>query len=167
MKVALTFNLIHEDKVYDGPIDRIAEFDSEETIQAVREGIESGGHKVLLIEADEHATEKLYANKKNIDIVFNIAEGLNGEARESHIPATLDMLQIPYTGSGPLTLAPRPNRAAMFDCGIISTLLPMDGLSPGTVRLPFVITVTGTEAPAWNHDSPCALTWPTRLDPAA
>ncbi|MEM2961090.1 MAG: ATP-grasp domain-containing protein, partial [Candidatus Bathyarchaeia archaeon] len=39
------------------------------------------------------------------DIVFNIAEGLRGESRESHIPVILEMLGIPYTGSGPATLA--------------------------------------------------------------
>ena len=39
------------------------------------------------------------------DIVFNIAEGFFGESREAQMPAILDMLQIPYSGSDPLTLA--------------------------------------------------------------
>ena len=39
------------------------------------------------------------------DIVFNIAEGANGISREAQIPALLEMLQIPYTGSDALTLA--------------------------------------------------------------
>ena len=39
------------------------------------------------------------------DIVFNIAEGLVGVNREAQIPAILDMLQIPYSGSDALTLA--------------------------------------------------------------
>jgi D-alanine-D-alanine ligase len=38
------------------------------------------------------------------DIVFNFAEGLMGVNRESHIPAMLEMLQLPYSGSDPLTL---------------------------------------------------------------
>jgi D-alanine-D-alanine ligase len=38
------------------------------------------------------------------DIVFNFAEGLVGVNRESHIPALLEMLQIPYSGSDALTL---------------------------------------------------------------
>jgi D-alanine-D-alanine ligase len=38
------------------------------------------------------------------DIVFNIAEGLNGFNRESQIPVILEMLQIPYSGSDALTL---------------------------------------------------------------
>ena len=38
------------------------------------------------------------------DFVFNIAEGLHGVSREAQIPAMLEMLQIPYLGSDPLTL---------------------------------------------------------------
>ena len=38
------------------------------------------------------------------DIVFNFAEGLIGVNRESHIPAILEMLQIPFSGSDALTL---------------------------------------------------------------
>lgn len=38
------------------------------------------------------------------DIVFNFAEGLIGVNRESHLPAMLEMLQIPYLGSDALTL---------------------------------------------------------------
>ena len=55
-----------------------------------------------MIEANTDAYNKFKINKP--DIVFNIAEGLNGFNRESQIPAMLDMLQIPYTGSDALTL---------------------------------------------------------------
>ncbi len=56
-----------------------------------------------MIEADENAFEKFRAAKVNI--VFNVAECANGSSREAQIPAMLDMLRIPYTGSDPLTLA--------------------------------------------------------------
>ncbi len=56
-----------------------------------------------MIEADLSSFEKLKYLAP--DIVFNIAEGFFGESREAQIPAMLDMLQIPYTGSDPLTLA--------------------------------------------------------------
>lgn len=39
------------------------------------------------------------------DIVFNFAECKNGPSREAQIPAILDMLTIPYTGSDPLTMS--------------------------------------------------------------
>jgi D-alanine-D-alanine ligase len=106
-RVALLFNLIHEEKLEnsDTPIDFIAEYDTEETIDAVKTAIEAGGHEVILIEADVNAYHHLQQKKKKIDIVFNIAEGIGGEARESEVPVLCEMLGIPYTGSGPLTLA--------------------------------------------------------------
>jgi len=55
-----------------------------------------------LIEADCRCFEKIKENSP--DIVFNIAEGLFGLSREAQIPAILDMLNIPYTGSDALTL---------------------------------------------------------------
>lgn len=39
------------------------------------------------------------------DLVFNLCESLNGDVRnEMVVPSILDMLGIPYTGAGPLTL---------------------------------------------------------------
>jgi D-alanine-D-alanine ligase len=57
---------------------------------------------VSLIEADVHACEKLLEQRP--ELVFNMSEGLHGSSREAQIPALLDMLQVPYTGSDPLTL---------------------------------------------------------------
>src|SRR6266571_2486365 len=82
--------------------DLYAEWDTAETIQAVKSALEEF-HEVSLIEADEDAYEKLRATKP--EIVFNVAEGLYGASREALIPAILEMLGIPYTGSDPLTLA--------------------------------------------------------------
>lgn len=85
------------------PLDRTAELDSMQTIETLRKAIMVHGHEVLLIEADVEAYERLRTS--GVDLVFNIAEGLWGEDREAQIPAILEMLGIPYTGSGPLALA--------------------------------------------------------------
>jgi D-alanine-D-alanine ligase len=84
-----------------------AEFDSPATINGIKKAIEANGHKVHMVEANEEAYIKLkeLKAKKKVDLVFNIAEGFYGEAREAHLPAMLEMLRIPYTGSGPLNLA--------------------------------------------------------------
>ena len=82
--------------------DTYAEWDTWETINAVKYAIESY-HNVTMIEADHSAFEKFKEYKP--DIVFNIAEGFNGKGREAQIPSMLEMLQIPYTGSDPLTLS--------------------------------------------------------------
>ncbi len=78
-----------------------AEWDSMETVNAVKEAI-AERYSVELIEANEHAFQKLVRIKP--DFVFNMAEGLHGVSREAQIPAILEMLNIPYLGSNPLTL---------------------------------------------------------------
>ncbi len=83
-------------------IDAYAEWDTWDTINAVKQALECYS-SVTLIEADLSSFQKLIDAKP--DIVFNITEGYNGVSREAQIPAMLDMLQIPYTGSDPLTLA--------------------------------------------------------------
>ncbi|MCZ7601738.1 MAG: ATP-grasp domain-containing protein [Melioribacteraceae bacterium] len=86
----------------DETLDRYAEWDTYETIYAIRDAL-TAHHNVTLIEANEDAYEKF--RKLKPEIVFNVAEGANGISREAQIPAILDMLQIPYTGSDPLTLS--------------------------------------------------------------
>ncbi len=44
-------------------------------------------------------------------MVFNIAEGKAGKFRESEVPAVLDYLNIPYTGSNTIALALALNKA--------------------------------------------------------
>ena len=82
-------------------VDTYAEWDTWETINAVKDAIYEI-HDVTLIEADSEAYLKF--NELKPDIVFNIAEGLTGINRESQIPAMLEMLNIPYSGSDALTL---------------------------------------------------------------
>ncbi len=82
--------------------DTYAEWDSWETINALRDVIASQ-YKVTLVEANEDAFELLRSLRP--DFVFNIAEGFQGVSRESQIPAMCEMLQIPYLGSDPLTLS--------------------------------------------------------------
>jgi len=67
--------------------------------------------KVIPIEANEKAYFELSKHKKEIDLVFNYSEGIFGQDREAQLPAILEMLQIPYTGSPPLTQALGLNKA--------------------------------------------------------
>jgi D-alanine-D-alanine ligase len=88
-------------KLHQTKADTYAEWDTEETILAVKTALELH-HDVTLIEANEQSYLTLLQTKP--DIVFNIAEGLRGPSREAQIPAILEMLGIPYTGSDSLTL---------------------------------------------------------------
>lgn len=82
--------------------DRYAEWDTPETIEAVRAAL-AEVHTVSMVEADENFFETM--RRLRPEIVFNIAEGFNGVSREAQVPAMLDMLGIPYSGSDPLTLS--------------------------------------------------------------
>lgn len=82
--------------------DTYAEWDTIDTIHAVESALKKN-HTVTLVEANEDVYPKLAALRP--DIVFNIAEGLRGPSREAQVPAMLDFLGLPYTGSDPLTLA--------------------------------------------------------------
>ena len=110
MRVALTYNLKKETgEAKDLPPDFYAECDEPETVIAVRDAIEERHGEVSMIEADEDAFEKLRRTRP--DIVFNMAEGLWGESREAQMPAIMEMLGIPYTGAGPLSMALCMNKA--------------------------------------------------------
>jgi D-alanine-D-alanine ligase len=82
--------------------DEFAEWDSPETIAAVESALKKLG-KVVRLEANEEFPDRL--RRARPDIVFNIAEGLNGVNREAHVPAICEFYGIPYSGSDPFTLA--------------------------------------------------------------
>lgn len=77
--------------------DAEAEYDSIETVQAIRVALETGGLSVGLAEADETLASKLRAG--SYDIAFNIAEGVSGRGREAQAPAIFNMVGLPFTGS--------------------------------------------------------------------
>jgi D-alanine-D-alanine ligase len=104
LRVALLANLKKNAPHIPGQADDVwADLDSESTVEAIRQAICAGGHAAVFYEGDITLTDKLRENRP--DICFNICEGHWGDSRESHIPAILEMLRIPYTGSKVLTLA--------------------------------------------------------------
>lgn len=103
MNIGLAYNIKKSKPSANLSKQKDLEFDSQSVIDGIKFSLESLGHTVFLIEADENAFLKLKKLKGKIDIVFNIAEGLWGDARESQIPIFCEVLQIPYTHSGPTT----------------------------------------------------------------
>jgi D-alanine-D-alanine ligase len=108
MKIALTCNLKKKDE--SKPADYFSECDSEETIGAIAGALKAKGHIVETIDVDYPALLS-YFKKNRVDMVFNIAEGKSGRFRESEVPAVLDYLGIPYTGSNTFSLALALNKA--------------------------------------------------------
>jgi len=107
MDITLIFNL--KKKEENKPDDYCSEYDSEKTVFSIAEAIKKSGHEVSLVDA----REDLFAYFKNhkTELVFNIAEGNGTKLRESEVPAILDILDIPYTGSGVMTMALALNKA--------------------------------------------------------
>jgi D-alanine-D-alanine ligase len=104
MNVALLANLKKNAPTWPGMLpDRWDDLDSEETIAAIAQALEAGGHRVTYLEGDLSLFENL--RKLHPDICFNISEGHFGDGREAQVPAILEMMRIPYTGSQVLTLA--------------------------------------------------------------
>ncbi len=85
------------------PADAWGDLDSESTLLALVEALEKGGHKAYFLEGDMSLPAKLARLRP--DLCFNLCEGLFGDSREAHIPAVLEMMGIPYTGSRVLTQA--------------------------------------------------------------
>src|SRR6058998_2141949 len=105
MRIGLAYNEKPDsaaDAESDGTGDAFAEWDDASTITAVEQALGLFG-SVIRLEADAYFPQKLSLARP--DIVFNMAEGTSGLARESHVPAICEYLNVAYTGSDPLTLA--------------------------------------------------------------
>jgi D-alanine-D-alanine ligase len=98
-----------------------AEFDSLETIEAIAGAIAALGHRPVRIGNVKALSRRLAAGER-WPLVFNIAEGLHGVAREAQVPALLDAFRIPYTFSDPLVLALTLHKGlakrVVRDCGV-------------------------------------------------
>ena len=104
MRVALVYDeLLPELHADLRPEDAGAEYEDERTIEALLEAICRCGREAERLALGEDFSERIQL--LDPDLVFNIAEGVRGPARESIVPAWLDHLGIPYTGSDGLTLA--------------------------------------------------------------
>ncbi len=104
--IALLYNLkinAPKDGNGDKPWDAWNELDNEKSVAGMERALRAGGHEVIGMEGDANLIQKLSHYK--IDIAFNTCEGHRGGSREAQIPAMLDLIGLPYTGSGVMTLA--------------------------------------------------------------
>jgi len=107
IRVGITYNL-KKNKVTEPP-DAEAEFDELGTILAIKSALEPTGCAVELFEAEEDLPVRLLQSRP--DIVFNIAECARGRGREAQVPAILNYLGIPFTGSDETTMCVAINKA--------------------------------------------------------
>ena len=78
------------------------------TIKRLADALKKGGHQVISLEADKDLVDRLEDFMPQViqgerpGLVFNVSYGLQGQARYTHVPSILEMVGIPYVGSGPL-----------------------------------------------------------------
>ncbi len=144
MRVGFVYNVRSADAA-EG--DEDAEFDEPETIEAISNAIAAHGHDVIGLEADRTLPAALAA--ADVEVVFNIAEGKGQRGREAHVPALLELLGIPYTGSDAVTLG------ITLDKPLASTL----------VRAAGVATPRGIVLTAADDQLPVDLRFPVIVKP--
>ena len=105
MRVGLTYDLRSDYLKAGYSLEETAEFDKEDTIDGLERAIAAHGHQVDRIGHVKALVARL-ANGDRWDLVFNIAEGMRGIAREAQVPALLEAYDIPCTfaDAGVLTL---------------------------------------------------------------
>ncbi|KAL2848919.1 hypothetical protein BJY01DRAFT_150895 [Aspergillus pseudoustus] len=81
-------------------------------VHAVTNTLKQLGHNVTHVSGVQPLVQQLAAgNHKDWDMVFNMAQGFHGSARESQVPALLESYQIAYTFSDAATMALCQNKA--------------------------------------------------------
>jgi len=111
MIVGLVYDLRSEYLAQGYSEEQTAEFDKEDTIEALAQALASLGLEVERVGSAKSLVRAL-AGGRRWDLVFNIAEGMFGPGREALVPALLDAYEIPYTFSDPLVMALCLDKAA-------------------------------------------------------
>ena len=143
LEAGITFNL--RKNIASHLSDAEAELDDIETIRAIQNALEKAGASVTQYEATEDLPARLL--KKRPDIVFNIAEGLNGRGREAQVPAILSFLGIPFSGSDETTMCVAMDKALtkrLVSSWGVSTPdyeIVRSGAPIQDIRLPFPVIV--------------------------
>jgi len=105
IKIAIVHNDVASDSVEKGIFE--AEADVLDERDAVCAALKELGHSVEIVPLSHNASAfigTLVSLKP--DLVFNLVESVFGSsAFEMNIPAILDLLKIPYTGSSPIAIA--------------------------------------------------------------
>lgn len=104
MRIGLAYDLKTAITERHSVEDALEEYDSPETVETITSALEKKGHRTVKLGGGAQFIDNI--RREKVDFVFNISEGRgNYRSREAQVPAILEMLDIPYTGSDPLCLA--------------------------------------------------------------
>lgn len=104
MRIGLTYDLREEYLAAGFSAEATAEFDRPDTIEAIEHALRQLGHETDRIGHLKQLVARLAAGDR-WDLVFNIAEGMFGPAREAQVPALLEAYEIPCTFADALLMA--------------------------------------------------------------
>ena len=90
------------------------------TVRRVVDALVDAGHSVAVLEGDKTLLAEL--ERSGAGLVVNMAYGIQGESRYTHIPAMLELAGVPYTGAAPL------GHSVSLDKVIAKTLMQAAGV---------------------------------------
>ena len=107
MKIAIVYNRDSQNVVNLFGIPN-RERIGKKTIKRIADALRSHKHRVKTFEGDKDLINRLEEFMPRVlkgerpGLVFNVSYGIQGQARYAHVPSILEMVGIPYVGSGPL-----------------------------------------------------------------
>ncbi|MEX2481762.1 MAG: hypothetical protein WD928_12970, partial [Gammaproteobacteria bacterium] len=137
LHLGLVYDLRSEYLAAGYSAEQVAEFDSDETIELLAAALARLGHRVERV-GNGRALARRLADGARYDLVFSIAEGLSGRAREAQVPALCELYEQAYVFSDPMTLA------VALDKGAAKRLVR----DAGVATAPFAVVAPGAPLPA-------------------
>lgn len=116
MRVAVLYNLFERlQKGEEGDV--LAEDGVLEEIGAVEEALSALGHESFVLAVQKEVFSIIHWLREiDPDVVFNLCESVYGNScLEMNVPALLELMRLPYTGSPPLTLGLCQDKAKVKD----------------------------------------------------
>jgi|GEM_PF-71754 len=105
LHIGILCNLYASEEDHDDLTTKAVESDLTSVGKNIQKALESKGHKVTFFDMNEYPPPVQKIVESKVDLVFNVCERINGSSLlEPHAAAFLDMLNIPYSGSNPITL---------------------------------------------------------------
>ena len=107
MKVAIVYNRISQKVINLFGLPNREKYGLK-SIKRISDALKKGGHQVIALEGDKDLVDNLEDFMPRVlkgelpGMVFNLSYGIQGQARYTHVPGILEMVGIPYVGSGPL-----------------------------------------------------------------
>ena len=118
----------------------VMEFDDESVIAGLEAGLGRLGHGVVRVGRGLELARRLAAGER-WDLVFNIAEGVAGRAREAQVPALCELYGQPYTFSDPVTCGVTLDKAwtkhIVRDAGLPTAPFAVVRSLPDAASVPF------------------------------